>query len=152
MKKVVIGLVVAMSVWGASYSVGQSLSSLDLPDQFGKHHSIKAMPTLLIIAFEKGTAATVNDCLGKEKSDYLSSHKALYIADISKMPSFIAKVFALPKMEKYPYTVLLIQDEEQGAKFPAKEEKITLIHLEGNTIKKIDYLSSANELKQAIEK
>ena len=38
------------------------------------------------------------------------------------MPGLVTKLFALPKMRKYVHTVLLIQDEQQGLKFPSKEK------------------------------
>lgn len=152
MKKLISALLVALSVWAAPYKVGQTVMPLDLKDQFDKHIVLKTMPNILVMAFEKGTSATVNDFLGKQKGTYLSEHKAAYIADISPMPTFIAEAFALPKMRKYPYTVLLIRDEELGLKFPGQEGKITVLRLEGNVIKSIEYVATADELKAAIEK
>ncbi|MFY9141872.1 hypothetical protein [Sulfuricurvum sp.] len=152
MKKIIGALLVALSVFAAPYKIGQSVMPLDLKDQFDKHIVLKSMPKTLVMAFEKGTSATVNDCLGKQNGTYLTEHKAAYIADISPMPSFIAEAFALPKMRKYPYTVLLIRDEEIGLKFPAQEGKITILRMEGNMIKSIEYVATADELKTAIEK
>lgn len=151
MKKVTVLALMVLSLWAAPYKLGQSVTPLDLNDQFGKHITLKTMPHTLVMAFEKGTSATVNDCLGKQNGAYLSEHKAAYIADISPMPTFIAEAFALPKMRKYPYTVLLIRDEEIGLKFPAQEGKITVLRLEGNVIKAIEYVTTADELKKAIE-
>ncbi|ADR35102.1 hypothetical protein Sulku_2443 [Sulfuricurvum kujiense DSM 16994] len=151
MKKSIVLLLVALSVWAAPYTIGQSVMPLDLNDQFGKKIALKTMPKTLVMAFEKETSATVNDCLGKQNGTYLSEHHAAYIADISPMPTFIAEAFALPKMRKYPYTVLLIRDEETGLKFPAQEGKITVLRFEKNTLKAIEYVATADELKAAIE-
>jgi hypothetical protein len=151
MKKVLIAVLVSLSVWAAPYSVGQSVTPLELNDQFGKHHSMKVMPHTLIMAFEKGTGATVNEYLAAQGKGYLPKINAAFIADISQMPNFITKAFALPKMQKYPHTVLLIQDEVQGLKFPAEEEKITVMKFRGNFLTKIDFVTTADELKRAIE-
>lgn len=151
MKKIIFLLVIAVSVWGAAYNVGQSIQPLNLKDQFGKIHSLKEMPHTLIMVYEKGTSATVNEYLSLQDKGYLNAHNTAFIADISGMPSFITTAFAIPKMQKYPHIVLLIDDEEFGLKFPGQEEKITVIKLKGNVIQFIDYISTADELKKAIE-
>jgi hypothetical protein len=151
MKKVVLFALVAMSLMGAPYKIGQSVMPLDLEDQFGKRSTLKAMPKTLIMAFEKGTGATVNEYLALQGKEYLKKNNAIFVADISQMPNFITQAFALPKMRKYPHTVLLIRDEEQGLNFPLQEEKITVMKFRGNFLTKIDFISTADELKKAIE-
>jgi len=151
MKKVIILLMVALSVWAAPYKVGQSVMPLDLNDQFGKRLTLKAMPKTLIMAFEKGTGATVNEYLTVQEKGYLSKNKAAFVADISQMPKFITESFALPKMRKYTHTVLLIQDEEQGLNFPYQEDKITVMKFRGNFLTKVEFIETTAELKKAIE-
>lgn len=151
MKKVIAVLLLGLSVWGAPYKVGQSVMPLDLNDQFGKRYTLKAMPKTLIMAFEKGTGMTVNEYLNTQEKGYLAKNKAAFVADISQMPKFITESFALPKMRKYNHTVLLIQDEEQGLNFPYQEDKITVMKFRGNFLTKIDFISTADELKKAIE-
>ncbi|MEW5831880.1 MAG: hypothetical protein AB1763_03475 [Campylobacterota bacterium] len=151
MKRVIITCLAALSLWGAPYKVGQSVMPLDLSDQFGKKHSLKAMPKTLIMAFEKGTGATVNEYLAEQEKGYLAKNRAAFVADISQMPPFITETFALPKMRKYPHTVLLIRDEEQGLRFPGEDGKITIMKFRGNFLTKIDFVESAAELKKAIE-
>lgn len=152
MKKIIISfLLIAVSLWGAAYKVGESIQPLNLKDQFGKIHSLKEMPKTLIMVYEKGTAATVNEYLAAQDKGYLSGHNTSFIADISGMPTFISNAFAIPKMQKYPHTVLLIDDEELGLKFPGQDEKITVMKIKGNVLQSIDYVSTADELKKAIE-
>lgn len=151
MKKVVVFALMALSLFGAPYQIGQSVYPLELQDQFGKHIVLKAMPKTLIMAFEKGTAATVNDYLAAQDKGYLKKNNTAFVADISQMPNFITEAFALPKMRKYPHTVLLIRDEEQGLKFPGEEEKITVMKFRGNFLTQVEFVTTAAELKQAIE-
>lgn len=151
MKKIIVLLLLTVSIWGAAYKVGQSVQPLELKDQFAKKHTMKVMPHTLIMAFEKGTGATVNEYLAAQDKGYLNAHNAAFVADISGMPSFITNTFAIPKMQKYPHTVLLIDDEEFGLKFPGQEEKITVMKFKGNFLQSIDYVSTADELKRAVE-
>jgi len=151
MKKVVMFALVAISLFGAPYKMGQSVMPLDLQDQFGKKSTLKVMPKTLIMAFEKGTGATVNEYLSTQDKGYLKKNNSVFVADISQMPNFITEAFALPKMRKYAHTVLLIRDEEQGLKFPTQEEKITVMRFRGNFLTQIQFVSTTTELKQAIE-
>ena len=144
MKKVIILLFVTLTLWAAPYKVGQSVMPLDLSDQFGK-------PKTLIMAFEKGTGATVNEYLTAQEKGYLAKNKAAFVADLSQMPKFITESFALPKMRKYTHTVLLIQDEVQGLNFPYQEDKITVMKFRGNFLTKVEFIETAVELKKAIE-
>ena len=54
-------------------------------------------------------------------------------------------------MRKYPHTVLLIRDEEQGVKFPGEEGKITVMKFRGNFLTKVQFVETAEQLKKAIE-
>lgn len=62
-KKTIAMLLLAASVWAAGYSVGDTVKPFELNDQFGKHHHLGAMPKTMVIAFEKGSAATVDEYL-----------------------------------------------------------------------------------------
>ena len=151
MKKVIITLFLTLTMWASPYKVGQSVMPLDLSDQYGKRVTLKVMPKTLIMAFEKGSGATVNEYLTLQEKGYLTKHKAAFVADISQMPKFITESFALPKMRKYTHRVLLIQDEAQGVDFPYQEGKITVMKFRGNFLTKVDFIDSEAELKKAIE-
>ena len=144
-------MMVAISVWAVPYTVGQSVAPLELEDQYGSHITLKAMPKTLIMAYEKGTGATVNEYLNAQDKGYLKKHNATFIADISQMPGLVTKLFALPKMRKYIHTVLLIQDEKQGLQFPSKEEKITVMKFQDNLLTQVTFITTTDELKAAIE-
>ena len=152
MKKIVACALLAVSLLAAPYKIGQSVSPLSLSDQHGKKVTMKVMPKTLIMAFEKGTGATVNEFLLDSGKEYLKKNNTGFVADISQMPNFITESFALPKMRKYPHTVLLIRDEEQGLRFPIQEDKITVMKFRGNFLTQIEFVETAAELKAAIEK
>lgn len=151
MKKVALLLAFCTLLSAAPYKVGEVVAPLSLNDQFGKLHVFKEMPKTVVMAFEKGTATTVNEYLATKDKSYLSTHKAAFIAEISQMPRFITQAFALPKMRKYPYTVLLIDDEEQGLKYPYQENKITVMKFNGNILSAVQFAGTPQELQSAIE-
>ncbi len=56
------------------------------------------------------------------------------------MPSFISSLIALPKMKKYPFSVMLINDDF-GKQFNQLEDKITVYQLKDHKIKAIRFLT-----------
>jgi hypothetical protein len=54
-------------------------------------------------------------------------------------------------MRHYPHTILLIQDEEEGLKFPYQEEKLTVMKFRDNILISIEFISTAEDVKKAIE-
>ena len=61
------------------------------------------------------------------------------------MPSLIAKFFALPKMKKYPFSILLV-DENQTKEFTKKEGNITVYSVTNGKISDVKYIKNAEEL------
>jgi len=49
--------------------------------------------------------------------------------------------FALPKMKKYNYNILLIYDEEEK-RFLKQEEKLTVYKLENGVITSVEYVAA----------
>ena len=72
------------------------------------------------------------------------------MADISRMPSLVAKLFALPAMRKRPYRMLLDRDGTATADFPARAGEVTLLRLHDGTIERVDYAASAAALRAAL--
>ncbi len=118
----------------------------------GRQMKIPKTTHLVVIAFEKDTGALVNDFLSTQDPFYMSKHRAIFIADINKMPTIITNMFALPKMQKYKHLVYLHYDEEFQNFIPHKEEAITLARIKDGKVENISYITSTEELKAAIEK
>jgi len=124
----------------ADFKVGDTLPTITLEDQFEKEHSVEAKDTLVVMAFEKDISVVVNEYLKKQPGTYLAAHHAKFISDISTMPSFITSMFALPKMKKYPFSVMLINDDF-GKQFNKQEGKITVYTLKKHKITEIRYVT-----------
>jgi hypothetical protein len=139
-------------MWANEYQIGQTINSIILNDQFGTIHNIDEMPRTIIMAFEKEPSAVLNEYLSKQSEGYLEKNNAIFIADISGMPAFVSKSFALPKMREYKYKVLLITDENEGAMYPYQEGQITIIKTENNRIKSINFTDELSQLNKMIEK
>ena len=136
--------------WANDFNVNTKIPHFSLPDQFDKIHTINEDVTTIIVSFEKGTGAMVNEFLSEQDKSYLAQHHAVFIANISGMPMIITKMFALPKMRDYAHNILLIYDENDK-RFISKEGKSTVYKLDNGIVKDLFYVSSFNEIKQALQ-
>ncbi|MCK9455401.1 MAG: hypothetical protein WCY51_00960 [Sulfurimonas sp.] len=118
----------------------------------GRQIKIPQKIELVIVAFEKDTGALVNEYLDTQSPFYLQKSNSIFIADINKMPTVIANMFALPKLQKYKHLIYLHYGEKLQAVVPNKEQKVTLLYIEDSKIKEISFISTHKELKMAIEK
>jgi hypothetical protein len=149
-KKILLLLAFTTYLLANSFNVNDTIATFSLPDQFEKIHTINGETKTLIVSFEKGTGALISDFLIANKPEFLEEHHAAYIANISKMPWLISKIFALPKMQSYKHKILLINDENDQ-RFVAKEGKSTVYKLDNGVVKKVYFISSKEELAKAFE-
>jgi len=131
--------------------VGSSLS-FTLPDQFDKAHSLSNDTKKVIFVFAKSTGHTVREFLKKQNKEFLPSKKALFVADVSGMPTVIRNTFALPDFRKSPYSVLLIYDKEIAKKYKNSIDanKIIIVTLDNKKITKVQTVTNEEELKKAL--
>jgi hypothetical protein len=147
MKFLIASLLFINLLFAQTLTLGDNYPSFELVDQFDKTTTIDANDKMIIMSFEKAVSSDLNERLKTKKSDYLATYNTKYVADISGMPSIIAKLFALPKMRKYNYSIYLIQDEEQSKVFPRKEEMLTLLKMKNNKIDSIEYMTPKEFIK-----
>lgn len=140
-KKVLLLAIFATALFSNSFDLNNNIGSFVLADQFEKNHTVNADVKTIIFSAEKDTSAGLNEFLSSKEKDFLEKNNAVFIADISGMPSIISYMFALPKMKKYNYNVLLIE-EEADKRFLKKEERLTVYTLENGVIKNVQYIAT----------
>lgn len=145
-KAIFLVSILSTFLFSNSLTIDDKINNISLVDQFDKKHTTNETTKLLIVSFEKDTSVIVNEFLKSKEIDFLTKHNSLFIADISSMPSFVTKLFALPKMRKYNYNVLLIYDEDEK-RFIKKEGKLTVYKIDNGVIKSINFINSQEELK-----
>ncbi len=149
-KKVLLIVAFSACIFANSFDVNDKINNFSLPDQFDKMHTVNSEIKTIIVSFEKDTGKEVSDFLASKEPDFLEKNQAVFIADISEMPSFVTKLFALPKMRDYKHKILLIYNENDG-RFVHQEEKSTLYKLESGVVKSISYFSTSEELAQVFK-
>jgi len=132
--------------------IGSKLE-LKLPDQFNKEHILSSDTKKLIFVFSKNTGHIAREFFKKQSKDYLDSKKAIFVADISKMPAFIRNTFAMPDFKKSHYNILLIYDKKVTKKFEKgiDKDKVVVVTLDNKRVTNIKFASNEDELKKLLK-
>lgn len=144
--------VVAKSQGTAAVTVGQPLPVLTLKDQHDKPWQITPGTRLVIFAAGRKASNVVQSVLHALPKDQLTRKNALYLADMSKMPGFVTRTFALPALREMPYLIGVSLDEATLAAWPRQTDAVTLIELEQNMVKRISYTTTEPDLRAALER
>ena len=149
-KKILFTVLLALSAIANSLNVGNDVSSLKIKDQFEKEHIIDSNIKTILFASDKDTSDILKDYLLSKDADILTRNNAVYVADISGMPSLISKFIAMPKMKKYPFSILLLDDTNKE-NFTKEEGKIIVYTLENSKVTNISKISKKEELEVIIK-
>ena len=151
-KKLLLATFLALGLNAASLNVDSTVNDIKIKDQFEKEHVIGTNVKTILFASDKKTSDMLRDYLLpiSEKENILEKNGAVYVADISGMPSLISKFIALPKMKKYPFSILLLDDTNK-ANFAKEDGKIIVYSLEAGKVVKIDKISTKEELANIIK-
>jgi hypothetical protein len=143
-------LALACAAHAAPVVPEQTLPLLALQDQHAKPWGIKADTRLVVFAAGRKPSNMVLEVLSAQLKDFLDTHQAVYVADMSRMPGFVTRTFALPSLREQPFAVGVNLDEKLMADWPRQEDAITLIRLEAGRVISIAYARTAAELKTAL--
>ena len=145
-KKLLISTIfLGLTAFANPLAVGNDLPALKIKDQFEKEHTVDANVKTIIFSASKTEGTTIKDFLLSKDKEFLTKNNAVYIADITGMPSLITKFVAMPKMKDYPFSVLLI-DEANKNLIPVKEDTISIISLNNSKVTDVKYVKTAEEL------
>mgnify|MGYP006351434237 CR=1 FL=1 len=131
LKKLIFTALLALGAFANSLSVGSDVSQIKIKNQVDAINPIAAETKTILFASDKATSDILKEYLLSKEGDILTKNNALYVADISGMPSLISKFIALPKMKKYPFSVMLLDDTNKD--FFGKEAYLTVtgqLHVE----------------------
>jgi hypothetical protein len=118
-------------------------------DQFDKLHTITDNTKMLIFTFKKNASHIVNNFLDTKKHNFLDDNKALYIVNVSSMPTII-KWFVLPLLTNYDFPIISLDDENMAKKYKNEEkiESIMIVMLKNKKVDSIKYIDNINNLQK----
>lgn len=128
-----------------------SIAPLSLENQHGDAQSITENTQLVIFSHDMAGKDIVHEAIEKQDKDFLSKHKAAYVADIEAMPGVIAHLFAYPAMRKYPYNIMLDKDGTKTKDWPRKEETVSLLKIKAGKLVEQKFYTDSQSLLDAIK-
>lgn len=152
MKAAALLLLCLLSTAALALEPGERLASWTLLDQFDVPYTLNDETRILLVARDMDGAKRVNAALQGKPKGYLDERHAVFLADISRMPSVIATLFALPKMRDYNYRILLDRDARIAPRYQAGEGQVLWLQLDGLQIVAQQVFTRADDLRQALER
>lgn len=130
---------------------GERLAPWTLLDQHEQPYTLSDDLRVLLVARSMDGAKLVDAALQGKPEGYLEQRDAVFLADISRMPSVIASLFALPKMRDYNYRVLLDRDARIAPRYPAPEAGVLWLELRDGQLQEQREFTDAGKLAQALD-
>ncbi len=145
-----LSLLLPLALFAGPVEVGQPLPALTLKDQHDKAWQIEADTRLVLFAAGRKASNLALAVLGAQPKDFLPQRRALYLADMSRMPGFVTRTFALPSLRDQPFRVGVSLDERVLADWPAQSDAVLLIDLEQGKVSRIRSAATEAELRVAL--
>jgi transcription initiation factor IIF auxiliary subunit len=131
---------ISFSLLTAKVNNGDILLPLALVDQFDNKVEIRNDATL-IVSFQKSVSSEIQAYLDAKPKHFLEQNNILYVSDMSVAPTFMIKLFGIPKMKKFDYKVALIYDDAVANTIQREDDKVTVIQLKRDKIVNIQFVS-----------
>ena len=126
-------------------AVDDAVPAIVANDQHGAAFQFTNGVRFLLVVTEMDCSKAANQKLAAAGAGFLEQHHAAYLVDIHTMPA-VARVFALPKLRKYPHRIVLVDTADALAAFPAQPGRVTVLALTpAKRIQKISYWNPARE-------
>lgn len=140
--KILITSICLVSSLFSDVKVGETLPLLTLKNQFDKKVELQEKgKSMLLFSFEKEVSSEIKEFLERKEKNFLEENNASFIFDISKLPSLMVSMFALPKMKTFPFEIALIYDEEEASKLNFSEGKLTVVELNDNNVTSVKFVA-----------
>ena len=129
------------------YGVGDVIPKISLQDQHEKDGVVDVSTRILLFSRDMDGGKLLEEALADIDEGFLAGKKAVYVSDISGMPSLIARLFAIPSMRKRSYPMLLDRSGNATQRIPDVDERATVIFLKSLTVERIEHVDSANGVR-----
>lgn len=151
MKFLAICLLSLLPFVAQAVEVGSRIAPWTLLDQFDQAYTLDDQAQTLLVARSMDAAKLVDAALQDKPKGYLEARHAIFVADIQKMPTVIAKMFAIPAMRAYSYRVMLDRDARVVPRYAGDADKVLWLQLKNGQLVKQQQFSSATELRAALD-
>ena len=133
------------------YAVDSMVPRIELADQHGEARAIDDSVRVVVFSRDMKAGDVIKKAIEKAGPDLFDRNSAVYVVDLKGMPSLIRTLFAMPRLRRRPYKLLVDVDGSKTADFPSTEGKPTVLVLDKLRVTSEKYPASAEELILALE-
>lgn len=144
-------LLVTSAAAAATLAAGSALPAIALTDQHDRKASLGPDVRIVVLTRDMAAGDTVKEGFAGMDQAALEMRGAVYVADISGMPSMIATMFAVPKMRDRSYRILLDRDGAATRDFPYVEGRPTVLFVEQGKIARVVQPANGDELRSLLQ-
>lgn len=148
--RLLVALMAAVPLWvmAAPIEAGSNAPAIALRDQHDKPVVVDRSTSFLVFAAERPVSDWVNKTFTAQGTGALVRVRAVYVADISGMPTLITNTFALPKWKQLPFPIGLARDATQVADIPRRPGQATVVALKDGVVAQLQFASDGAQLRQ----
>lgn len=152
MNRILLALALCGPLWALAGPVepGQPLPALSLKNQHDQDWRITPDTKLVLFAAGRKASSLMQTVLAPQPRGFLAGRHAVYLADMSRMPGFITRSFALPSLRELNFDVGVSLDQANLAGWPRQDDAVTLIRLEQGRVVSHEYAGTEAQLKSAL--
>lgn len=135
----------------ATLAAGSALPAITLTDQHDRKTTLGPDVRIVVLTRDMAAGDTVKEGFAGMDQAALELRGAVYVADISGMPSMIASMFAVPKMRERSYRILLDRDGAATRDFPYEEGRPTVLFVGQGKITRVVQPANGDELRELLQ-
>ena len=151
MKLRLVLMLMGVSLGAQAIETGQTLEPFTLQDQFEETVTLTESTRILLVASSRKAASVVDEAIKEQPEGYLEARKALYVADISKMPGLVTRMFLIPSMREANYRVLLDRESAVAPEHLKNDGEVLWLRLDNREVLERRTFTDAEELRAALE-
>jgi hypothetical protein len=144
-------ILLSSTALAAPGAAGSRVAPFSLEDQYGDMHAIDGSVRAILLGRDMDASDVLEDALAESGRELLLRTGTVYIADASRMPSFIRRWIAEPRMRRRDYPMLLDRGGDATKELPNEKGKATLIQLDRLEIVKIRHFESSADLRSVLD-
>lgn len=145
----ILGMALSFNANATLVSTGDHLASFSLKDQHEQLVELNKETRYLLFSRDMQGGDIIQSALESLANN--TPHNLLYVADISGMPSLIAKFIAIPQLKSLPFAIALDRDGEATKALPTETDKASLVRLDGMEVISVEYFETSEDLRKALQ-
>lgn len=131
-----------------AFAENLNLSKVHLVDQHEVKSHVDESTHWILFTADMDGYKMVKETLEALGVEDIKAKGGYFVADISKMPKMISKMFAIPAMKKFKFKIQLDGDGELTKDWPREERKLTVMKLKAGEVTEVTYLKDKAALEE----